>query len=81
MEWNSFLMGSVPILIGVAMGAIQVQGGKPPTMKMLQKQWGENDGKIIHFMGLCLLPIMVGGILLVVSANGGLGRAWEHFMN
>lgn len=80
MDSSTIIMGGIPILLGVAVGAHQAQGGKPETMKVLQNHWGKQDGSLIHFVVFCLLPIAIGGVILFVHANGGLSKIWEHGM-
>ena len=79
MDNATLFLGSIPIFVGVFSGAQRAKGARPTSMKNLQKQWGDRDGSTIHFMGYCILPIVVGASIIFVEFNGGFGKFWQHF--
>jgi len=42
--------------------------GKLAAMK---KQWGDRGGMIVHVVGYTILPILLGGVLIVTSLMSG----------
>ena len=68
-DWFRLVVGILAIIFGLYGIFIRARSADSTKLNAMIKQWGEDKGKMIHFVFYGFLPIVLGCLMLLKAFN------------